>query len=324
MGHSLNLMHTHEPCCTNQDECADTITDNASWTKDQVAQNNFGNTYNNLTAGQKNQVDLVYNNVMSYHVDEPQLRLSYCQMGRCSATGYDDRTWLLSKNPIHVNRYVTGILCTLFSNGSFAFPFCDLQSALTAGGLNNGVLVLEQGAYTMTQETINANVEIVTRAGGSTISRGVELWDRPVDLDNSSNPDVRRAIKAAQDDDTAVRAIERQAKERAEKVTAGPEKSAIMDEAQQQAAPLREKAVLMLQEAEKYAVGDERLAIQLELAQRYQQAERFDLAIKYFSLVADATDQTKLRDYARLKAEECRKLASQKTVQPETSTGAMQ
>jgi len=65
LGHSLNLMHTHETCCTNQDECADTISDNSGWSKDQIAQNNFGCTYANCNASQQAQVDLVFNNVMS-------------------------------------------------------------------------------------------------------------------------------------------------------------------------------------------------------------------------------------------------------------------
>jgi hypothetical protein len=303
IGHNLNLMHTHEPCCTNQDECSDTITDNSGWTKDQVAQNNFGATYANLNASQKNQVDLVYNNVMSYHTDEPQLRLSTCQRGRVSTQNYTDRSWMLGRTPIHVNKFAP--FCGILQNGSFSFPYCTLQSALNAGGLNNGVLVLEQGAYTMTQETINANVEIVTRSGASTVDRGVQLWILPVDLASSTNPAVAGAVKAAQDEDTAERTILREALTLAEKAAGPEEKSVIRAETEVRAGIHRANAIKMLHEAERYATGDEKLAVQLELAQRYRQAGNCVLAEKYYGLVATATDQSALREEALRRSKQC-------------------
>jgi|GEM_PF-1753442 len=69
VGHYFNLCHTHG--CTsgsNDDGVADTLTDNPAWNEDQIAQNNFsGRTYNQLSAGEKQQVDDVILNLMSYH-----------------------------------------------------------------------------------------------------------------------------------------------------------------------------------------------------------------------------------------------------------------
>ncbi len=304
MGHSLNLLHTHQG--GGADGCSDTLPDDQNWTKDQIAQNSFGTTYANLNAAQKDQVDLVYNNLMSYHVDEPQLRLSTCQMGRVSSQSYDDRTWLLTKVPIHVNRYAS--TCGLFELGSFTFPYCSLQNALNAGGLDNKVLVLQQGAYTMTQETINAKVEIVTRSGASTVDRpGVQLWKLPVDLSASKNPAVATAAKAAQDEDTAERAALKEAGGVTDKTGAREKKSALKAEAVARAAMHRANAMKMLHEAEGFAKGDEKLAIQLELAQRYSRAGDCEQAEKYYALVAEGTDQKYLREEALRRAKECGK-----------------
>jgi hypothetical protein len=303
MGHTMNLMHTHETCCTsNQDGCDDTIQDNQSWTKDQIAQNNFGTTYNNLNASQKWQVDLVYNNIMSYHTAEPQLIISPCQMDRVSAQGYVDRTTHLTKVPVYVNSGFAG----LFPSGSFNNPYKTLQDALDEGGLNNRVLVFQEGAYTMTQEFIDGNVEMVTRSGTSFIDKdAVQLWKLPVDLANSKTPAVAKAVKGVQDKDTAARHIRRDAGLRADKAATETEKANIRSEADARAAVNEADAIKMLVGAEGIASGDERLAIQFELAERYSQSGNCDMAEKYFGLVAKETDQPPLRDEALRRAKGC-------------------
>jgi hypothetical protein len=247
MGHSFNLMHTHETCCTYGDGCADTIPDNASWTKDQLSQNNFGATYANLTADQKAKVDLVYNNVMSYHVDEPQLRFSPCQMDRESAQGYTDRNWLLAKKPIYVRNTFSGS-----SDGSFTNPYTGLQDALNAGGLSNSVLVLQQGSYHMSQDNINADVELVTRSGASSVNHpGVQLWKLPVDLANSKTPEVGRTVKAAQDEDTSARNLAREAESKITKAATREEKAAIQADTEAGIKLHKTNARTMLEQAEK-------------------------------------------------------------------------
>jgi hypothetical protein len=303
MGHTMNLMHTHETCCTNQDECSDTIQDNDSWTKDQVAQNNFGTTYNNLNASQKGQVDLVYNNFMSYHTDEPQLLISPCQMDRVSAQGYVDRNTHLTKVPVYVNKWFSGLI----SFGSFTNPYKSLQDALNAGGLTDKVLVFQEGAYTTTQEYIDGNMEMVTRTGTSAIDKnGVQLWRLPVDLAKSKTPAVAKAVKSAQDKDTSARRIRREARVQADKAATETEKAGIRADADAKAALNEADAMKLLVEAVRFATGDERLAIQFELAERYSQSGNCDMSGKYFGLVAKETDQLPLRDEALRRAKGCR------------------
>lgn len=294
MGHSLNLMHTHEPCCTNQDACADTITDNSGWTKDQLAQNNYGCLYASCTASQKNAVDLVYNNVMSYHTDEPQLRLSPCQMDRISSQAYGDRNWIASKIPVYVNKYVAG------TSGTFASPYMTLQGALNAGGLDNRVLVLQQGTYTTSQELINFNqLDIVTRSGPSSFSLpGVQKYILPVELENSKNPGVSNAIKSVQNEDRSARNVDKTAAIAEANAVKAEEKAAIRADANSRAKIHHDNAIKGLLGAEQFAENNEKLAIQLELAQRYRDAGDCDNAIRFFKKVAEATDQPGLKEEA--------------------------
>ena len=307
IGHSLNLMHTHETSGGNGDACGDTITDNKTWTKNQLAQNNFGCLYLDCSAAQKGAVDLVYNNVMSYHVDEPQTRLSPCQMDRISSQSDGDKNWLLAKLPVYVDksRFV------LFQLGTFGLPYTSLQNALDAGGITNRVLVLQQGAYTMTQETIHTNVEIVTRSGPSTVSHpGVQSYVLPVDLENSKHPRVRDAVRASQDEERNGRKVIEDAENAVKTAGKAEEKSAIRAEAKEKQKIHRDKAVKGLLEAEQYAEKDEKIAIQLELAQRYRDAGDYERAILYFTKVAVGTDQPNLKQVALFQIDTCRKRMS--------------
>jgi hypothetical protein len=80
IGHMLGLPHTQgsgcNSCCPDplgccdvpgDDGIADTIPDLPCWTQNQISQNSFGLNYANLSAGQKDQVDDVWFNIMSYH-----------------------------------------------------------------------------------------------------------------------------------------------------------------------------------------------------------------------------------------------------------------
>lgn len=301
VGHSLNLMHTHETCCGG-DQCADTITDNANWNRDDIALNNFGDTYNNLTQAQKDQVDSVWFNVMSYHpfVD----RLTLCQMDRMSTQGYDDWDWLYTKEPIYVDKYYTGSS----ESGGFDSPYTTLQDALDAGDLNGKVLVLQQGSYLIDQEVINDNVEIVTRFGQSSVSpNGVQLYELPIDLENSENSKVSAAIKAVQEEDKGARKAIREAKKAAKKTEKEEEKAAIKAKGEAKRMKHFKNALDFLKEAERHAIGDEKIAIQLEMAQRYRNAGDFKKAVKYYNRVAEATDQQLLKEKAMYLANECMK-----------------
>lgn len=300
MGHSMNLYHTHSA----SENCADILPDNKDWTKDQLAQNSYSCLYANCTAAQKARIDLTYNNIMSYHTDEPQTRISACQMDRMSTQGDSDRNWLLSKLPIYVN----GSVSPLFTIGRFVLPYTSLQTALSAGGLANKVLVLQQGDYTVTQDTISDTVEIVTRSGPSDITNpGFQAYKLPVDLENSKNPNVRKAIKGSQDEDMSERKVRRDAQKAEKAASKEEEKNVIRADAHKKRKVHRDNALKNLIDAEQYAEGNEKIAIQKQIAMRYRDAGDCAKAIPYFRKVADTTDQPLLKQEVLGQIERCGK-----------------
>jgi hypothetical protein len=266
MGHSFSLYHTHE-----NDGCADTIADDPSWDRDDIALNNFGDVYDNLTTQQKALVDIVWFNIMSYHAGDV---LSQCQMDRMSTQGYDDRSWIYSREPIYVNSAAIGS----FPTGSFVNPYKFLDSALNAWNINGKVLVLQNGSYTTVEPQIDEVIEVVTRFGDSTIARSATesdvLYTLPVNLESESKSAyVRDAISDVKEND-------RNGKP--------------------------DKAIEKLIEAEAYAQDKEKIAIQLELAQRYRHSQNYEKAVEYYNLVAEATEQKHLREEALRLVEVCK------------------
>lgn len=313
LGHSLDLLHTHETCCDDQDYCADTIEDDDNWTRDEISQNNFGDVYDNLTASQQNKVDLVFNNVMSYHTGEPQLRLSYCQMNRTSSTADSDRSWLLTREPVYVDSAYTG-----GESGRFPSPYRTLQSAINAG-LSGKVVVLQWGSYTAPTNPISDSCYMVTRFGTSTVGQGCLLYSLPVDMEKSKTPQVSNAIKAVQSEDKAARKVMRDAIAAVETVVieevdankADPEPddtSPILENAEAARKVYEDNAVAHLLEAETFATGKEKVAILLELAQRYKYSGNCTEAVGFFILVADNTTQPHLRVRALYEADNCQKM----------------
>ncbi|MHC4641991.1 MAG: M43 family zinc metalloprotease [Planctomycetota bacterium] len=304
IGHNLDLMHTHQS--GGADGCSDTIADNSSWTKDQIAQNAFGKTYANCTASEKDQVDLVFNNVMSYHVSEPQLRLSPCQLGRVSTQGDSDRAWLLTRDPVYVRSHGG-----LFEFGTYAIPYKTIQAAINSG-LSNEVLVLQQGSYTEPTSVMDGSSYVVTRSGTSYVGNGCQLYSLPVDLENSKTLQVSNAIKAVQGEDNAARQVIREAKEAAALIAETDEdeqeKSSIMENAELAKKLHENNAIGHLLDAELFAIGKEKVSIQLELAERYKFSGNCTEAIGYFILVADNTTQPHLRTRALFGANNCHEM----------------
>ncbi|KPJ99608.1 MAG: hypothetical protein AMK71_09460 [Nitrospira bacterium SG8_35_4] len=312
-------MHTHEPCCTNQDECADTISDNSGWTKDQVASNNFGCLYANCTASQQAQVDLVFNNVMSYHVSEPQVLLSGCQRDRVSTQGDSDRNWLLTRIPVYVDASYGGS----FNLGRFVLPYDNLQSAVNAG-VTNRVIVLQTGYYLL-PNPISTNTTIVTRDGPSTVDQGVQLWSLPADLENSADVNVSTSMRSVQGEDKAAREALKDAEKAAKKVLKASDRVAIMTDAKAKEKQHKVNAFGHLHNAEKYARGKEKIAIQLELAQRYRDEGNCEQAIIYFNLVADNTVQEHLRTRALNEVKWCQeKITVEAPVSQDSSSDPQQ
>jgi hypothetical protein len=307
IGHSLNLMHTHQS--GGADGCSDTLDDDQSWSKDQIAQNAFGKNYADCTASEKNQVDLVFNNVMSYHTSEPQLRLSTCQLGRVSTQGDSDRAWLLTRDPIYVKSTHTGS-----ESGRYTTPYNTIQEAITAG-LYNKVMVLQAGSYIEPTSVIDDYSYAVTRSGTSYVGNGCLLYSLPVDLENSKTLQVSNATKAVQVEDNAARKVMREAKEAAAQISdanspeeAEEEISTMMENAEATRKLHKDNAIRHLLNAEPFATGKEKVAILLELAQRYKFSGVCTEAVGYFILVADNTTQPHLRQRALFEANNCHEM----------------
>lgn len=299
LGHSLYLMHTHEP---NGDDCADTIADNEGWSRDDIAQSNYACNYADCNSAQQAAVDLVFNNVMSYHVEEAQNRFSGCQKNRVSSQGDFDRGWLLTKDPIYVD---ADAFPWPLENGSWIWPYNTLQEAVDAGGLSGKVLVLEQGNYTLAT-TINTNVEIVTRSGPSYVEPpGAQHYKLPVDLENSHNAEVRQAIIEVQENDKAARQALKAAAKETQKIEKAAVKRRILAAGQEKYRKLKDNAHVQLLKAEKAASGKEKIAIQLELAQRYRDDSNCHQAVVYFNLVAENTVQEHLATRALYEVKQC-------------------
>ncbi|MBC8414190.1 hypothetical protein H8E50_11060 [bacterium] len=298
IGHSLNLYHTH----SSNETCSDTIPDNQNWSKDSIAVNQYGVVFASLTSAQQDAVNLVFNNVMSYHTTEPQLRISDCQRGQVSTQAYVDKGWLLARTPVYVNRSYGGT----FKFGTYIFPFRTIQEAINSGGLADKALVLEEGDYPVSTTEINqSNMEIVPRSGAVTIFKGQQLYELPTDLENSKNIKVRDAVKASRNEDKAARKALKNAEKEAKKLAKKEARTALKAEAKFRRDAHKANALTQLIEAEKQAEGREKDALLLELAQRHRSAGDCEKAIAYYIKVAEKTDQPGLRDWVQMFIKQC-------------------
>ena len=304
LGHSLNLKHTHQN--NGNDGCVDTLNDNADWVfKDQMAISNYGLAYGQLTAMQQNKVDNTWSNIMSYHI--PRDQLTSCQKDRASQQASSDEDWLLTKIPRYVINNTNANNCSLLNicNGTWTLPFLDLQSALDSDTLNGKSIILEQGShFIMQNESINLDVDIYTRQGESVIDREVLLYELPVNIGRSQNPAVSYAVREAQREATLARKTMKKGKKNAAAAIA-EDRAVIMKQAKDKNKQHKANVIQHFLEAEKYASGNEKLAIQMELAQRYWHSQNYPLCLEYYIRVADNTDQIHLQKKALRHANQC-------------------
>lgn len=179
IGHYFDLCHTQGcPCgscdATKSGTCHttpgddgvdDTLPDLECWNQNNIALNTYGSLYGALSAGQQNQVDNVFFNVMSYHGSF--IRMTELQLDRWTNTANNARAGVVDRLSIFVGKY--GIL--FFELGNSVFPFITVQ-----GGVNvapaGSVLMVKPGAYNETM-TISKPMSIrATRAGVVTIGSG--------------------------------------------------------------------------------------------------------------------------------------------------------
>jgi hypothetical protein len=169
IGHHFNLCHTQGcPCAgcdstkTGQcyttpgdDEIADTLPDLQCWSRDQIAIFSFaGRTYSQLTASERERVDDVFLNIMSYH--NPASRLTENQIDHWTDAANGVRLPVTSGRTWYVN-----------AGGSVQG---GLNSANPAGG---DIVLIRPGAYNE-HLTISQPVTLrATRAGPVTIGSPV-------------------------------------------------------------------------------------------------------------------------------------------------------
>ena len=173
------------------------------------------------------------------------------------------------------------------------------------------MVVLQRGSYTAPASPISVSCRMVTRFGTSTVGQGCLLYSLPVDIEKSKTPQVSNAIKAVQSEDKAARKVIKDAKAAAKMaVTEQTEqdKSSIMENAEVARKVYEDNAVAHLLEAETFATGKEKVAILLELAQRYKYSGNCTEAVGFFILVADNTTQPHLRVRALYEADNCQKM----------------
>ncbi len=187
IGHMLGLSHTQgsgcNSCCPDplgccdapgSDGIADTILDLPCWSRDQIAQNNFGNTYANLNATQQDQVNDVWLNIMSYHYGNFNNwleRLTPGQMDRVAEVSNTTRENVTGNFYIFVDGTSGN---DTFGNGMGAgTAFRSIPTALSQSAADD-VLLLRAGTYSRSVSgpwRITDNRVLVSRRGTVRITK---------------------------------------------------------------------------------------------------------------------------------------------------------
>ena len=273
LGHSLNLYHTHQ---SGGDYCSDTLYDDADWTsRDQIAQYTYGLNYSQLTAAQQALVDNTWGNLMSYHDTDNRHVITLQQNDRVSDQSYSDRNWLLTDIPV----YIKSGASSSGANGSWDNPYPTIQQAIDAGQVNNRTLILMNGTHADPGSVIDSNTDLISRRGTSYIQDVEPEYQLQYDVENSTNAAVREAVARAQ-------RLRRQGD------AAG--------------------SLNAMREAADCAVGRERHAPLIEIAERLMAVEAYDEAEAYFSKAAEESDQPGLKKRCGRRAEKMKKLKVQK------------
>jgi hypothetical protein len=259
VGHIVDLLHTHEPSTSSNDRCGDTLEDDDEWDSiDEISNNAYGEIYDDLNDPVKeNAVENVWFNLMSYYPTTRD-RLTPCQLDRGSDGAYRTRDQILDAN-VH---YVDANNTSSPHLGSWEAPYRTLSQVNASPTGEDAYWVLLSGAHTFTGTLDTPVAEIVTRRGASTIREDSPRWREEPNLDQSHNPAILEGI-------TQVRAADR----------AGDPKAAVD--------ALRTMAA--------NTAGDERIVIELEIAQRLGHLGRSGEAIALYQAIHEHTEDPYLR-----------------------------
>ncbi len=180
LGHFFNLNHTHagDPPSipspftfddlTDGDGLAETRTDHAKASADQLSQLLYGKAYAALSAAQKADLDTAYENVMSYHEENELLE---GQMDK-----WTDTANLPARQKYMVGRtwFVDAADPDNHHDGSLADPYKDLVDAtISADGTRQDIILLRPGTYTAPSSGIISKPMILraTRKGPATVTK---------------------------------------------------------------------------------------------------------------------------------------------------------
>lgn len=153
IGHFFDLRHTAVQ------ECGTTPMDDNDWDRDQIAINNYGVPYANLTTAQQELVDLTFNNVMSQIRNEGEYRtiLTECQLDRWhqALADWTTRQDVTSAAALYVDDDDPDTCDTNFPNvtpcscdGTPDIPFGDAHCAFSKlDGVTKDVIVFKPGEY---------------------------------------------------------------------------------------------------------------------------------------------------------------------------------
>ncbi len=183
IGHYFSLCHTQGCNCgcgacgscsvgTNcstpgDDGIADTLPDLPCWGANDIARNSFGRFYIELTPGQQNQVDDVFNNLMSYHgtccsVGGSQTRLTEQQLDRWADTGRaQPRVAVCDGLTLFVDTMTVG---GRGFPGHSEYPYNRVETAVQGAANYNGfpvILMLRPGTY---NERLTIRTPVTLRA----------------------------------------------------------------------------------------------------------------------------------------------------------------
>lgn len=175
LGHFFGLSHTFagenkNTCTPGDDGISDTLTDSNCWTnRDQVATYHFGAVYNSLNASQKDQVDTIFYNAMSYHdylnKNTTENRKTELQLDRETDHANGDRNAFVSGRTRFVSTAGSDV-----GGGTSSSPYRTLAKGVSvASGGGNDIVLLRPGNYNE-QFTITKPVTLrATRTGWVTI-----------------------------------------------------------------------------------------------------------------------------------------------------------
>ena len=173
IGHYMGLCHTQGcPCggcgggvgeCNSpgDDGIGDTLLDLPCWTQNDISMRTFGVGYMALTEGQKQLVDDVFKNVMSYHDDLE--RLTEGQMDLATDVSNGARFNAATARTIFVDGASEAV-----QTGSSTAPFRTISGGIQAANPGD-LLLVRENTYVEGHYTFSKRIHIRSRGGGITV-----------------------------------------------------------------------------------------------------------------------------------------------------------